>query len=130
MEDWMISNLVTVGLLAAMVGCVFLIRRSRLWSEAAVELWKRRPIAILCVSLYLAVAILDSIFWVGGVDAGEDVVSAHEAKSVIDRLFADARERSSMVERHLPIRVPIPWAQTSSAAMWSTSHSKAFGLRS
>nr|MBC8341220.1 ABC transporter permease [Pseudomonadota bacterium] len=39
-------------------------------------------------------AILDSIFWVGGVDAGEDVVSAHEAKSVIDRLFADARERS------------------------------------
>jgi peptide/nickel transport system permease protein len=94
MEDWMISNLVTVGLLAAMVGCVFLIRRSRLWSEAAVELWKRRPIAILCVSLYLAVAILDSIFWVGGVDAGEDVVSAHEAKSVIDRLFADARERS------------------------------------
>ena len=94
MEDWMISNLVTVGLLAAMVGCVFLIRRSRLWSEAAVELWKRRPIAILCVSLYLAVAILDSIFWVGGVDAGEDVVSAHEAKSVIDLLFADARERS------------------------------------
>ena len=94
MEDWMISNLVTVGLLAAMVGCVFLIRRSRLWSEAAVELWKRRPIAILCVSLYLAVAILDSIFWVGGVDTGEDFVSAHEAKSVIDRLFADARERS------------------------------------
>ena len=94
MEGWMISNLVTVGLLAAMVGCVFLIRRSRLWSEAAVELWKRRPIAILCVSLYLAVAILDSIFCVGGVDTGEDFVSAHEAKSMIDRLFADARERS------------------------------------
>lgn len=94
MEGWMVSNIVTVVLLASMVGTVVLVRRSRLWSEAAVNLWRRRPIALLCVSLYLATAILDSIFWIGGVDAGEDVVSAHEAKSVIDRLFADARERS------------------------------------
>lgn len=94
MEGWMVSNIVTVVLLASMVGTVVLVRRSRLWSEAAVNLWRRRPIALLCVSLYLAIAILDSIFWIGGVDAGEDVVSAHEAKSVIDRLFADARERS------------------------------------
>lgn len=94
MEGWMVSNIVTVVLIASMVGTVVLVRRSRLWSEAAVNLWRRRPIAILCVSLYLAIAILDSIFWIGGVDAGEDVVSAHEAKSVIDRLFADARERS------------------------------------
>ncbi|MBW2294786.1 MAG: ABC transporter permease, partial [Deltaproteobacteria bacterium] len=43
---------------------------------------------------YLAVAVLDSIFWVGGIDAGEDVVSAHEAKSIIDRMFIDVRERS------------------------------------
>jgi len=94
MEGWMVSNIVTVVLLASMAGTVVLVRRSRLWSEAAVNLWRRRPIALLCVSLYLAIAILDSIFWIGGVDAGEDVVSAHEAKSVIDRMFAGARERS------------------------------------
>ncbi len=94
MEDWVISNIVTGLLLVAGVGLVFLIRKSRMWSEAAQSLWRRRPIAILVVSLYLAIGILDSVYWIGGVEAGEDVVSAHEAKSVIDRLFVDARERS------------------------------------
>ncbi len=94
MEDWVISNIVTGLLLVAGVGLVFLIRKSRMWSEATQSLWRRRPIAILVVSLYLAIGILDSVYWIGGVEAGEDVVSAHEAKSVIDRLFVDARERS------------------------------------
>ena len=94
MEDWVVSNIVTGLLLAGFVGAAAAIRRSRIWTEAAVSLWRRRPIAILVVSFYLAVAILDSILWVGGADTGEDVVSAHEAKSVIDRIFLDARERS------------------------------------
>jgi peptide/nickel transport system permease protein len=94
MEDWVISNIVTGVLFVGFVAIGLLIRRSRLWAEAAVALFRQRPIALLAVSLYLAVAILDSIFWIGGVDAGEDVVSAHEAKSVIDRMFIDARERS------------------------------------
>jgi peptide/nickel transport system permease protein len=94
MEDWVISNIVTGVLFVGFVAIGLLIRRSRLWAEAAVALFRQRPIALLAVSFYLAVAILDSIFWIGGVDAGEDVVSAHEAKSVIDRMFIDARERS------------------------------------
>ncbi|MCH7867762.1 MAG: ABC transporter permease [Myxococcales bacterium] len=94
MEDWVVSNIVTGLLLAGFVGAAAAIRSSRIWTEAAVSLWRRRPIAILVVSFYLAVAILDSILWVGGADTGEDVVSAHEAKSVIDRIFLDARERS------------------------------------
>jgi len=94
MEDWVVSNIVSALLLALALGLVFLVRRSRLWSEAASSLWRRRPIAIAVVALYLAIGILDSIFWVGGIDSGEDVVSAHEAMSVIDRVFAGARERS------------------------------------
>ncbi len=94
MEDWVVSNIVTGVLLASLVGSALAIRRSRIWVDAALALWRRRPIALLVVSLYLAVAILDSILWVGGVDGGEDVVSAHEAKSVIDRIFMGARERS------------------------------------
>jgi peptide/nickel transport system permease protein len=94
MEDWIISNIVTSLLLAGFVAAAAAVRSSRIWTDAAASLWRRRPIALLVVSFYVAVAILDSILWVGGVDAGEDVVSAHEAKSVIDRLFLDARERS------------------------------------
>lgn len=94
MEDWMISNVVTCLLLVGFVGVAIAIRRSRLWVEATVSLWRRRPLAILVVSFYLAVGLLDSIFWVGGGDVGEDVVSAHEARSVVDRIFVDFRERS------------------------------------
>jgi peptide/nickel transport system permease protein len=93
-EAWVISNIVTSLLLVSSVLVVLAVRRSRMWSEAMGSLWKRRPIAIGVVAFYLAIGILDSIYWVGGINAGEDVVSAHEAKSVIDRLFADSRERS------------------------------------
>ncbi len=94
MEDWVVSNIATALILVGFIGAGLAIRRSQIWTDAAVSLFRRRPIALLVVSLYLAVAILDSIAWVGGVDAGEDVVSAHEAKSIIDRIFLDARERS------------------------------------
>jgi peptide/nickel transport system permease protein len=94
MESWVISNIVTGVLLVGFVGLGLLIRRSRIWTDAAIALFRRRPIALFAVSFYLAVAVLDSIFWVGGIDAGEDVVSAHEAKSIIDRMFIDVRERS------------------------------------
>ncbi len=94
MEDWVVSNIVTALLLAACTGAAWAAHRSRMWSEAGRALWKRKPIAILVVSLYLAIAILDSIAWVGGVESGEDVVAAHEAQTLIDRLFADSRERS------------------------------------
>jgi peptide/nickel transport system permease protein len=93
-EDWMISNVVTGLLLVGFAGVALAIRRSRLWAEATVSLWKRRPLAILVVSFYLAVGLLDSIFWIGGGDVGQDVVSAHEARSVVDRVFVDSRERS------------------------------------
>lgn len=90
----MISNVVTGLLLVGFAGVALAIRRSRLWAEATVSLWKRRPLAILVVSFYLAVGLLDSIFWIGGGDVGQDVVSAHEARSVVDRVFVDSRERS------------------------------------
>ena len=94
MEAWIISKIVTSLLVVSGIGAVLLVRRSRMWSEAARSLWRRRPIAIGVVSFYIAIGILDSIFWVGGADTGEDVVSAHEARSVIDRVFAASRERS------------------------------------
>jgi peptide/nickel transport system permease protein len=72
------------------------VRRNPLWREAAVALWRRRPIAILVVAAFVAIGLLDSIVWVGGHGGGGgDVVAQYEARSVIDRLFPeDFRERS------------------------------------
>jgi peptide/nickel transport system permease protein len=90
----MISNAVVALLLAAGIGAVLVLRRRRLWREAAVELWRRRWLAILVIALYAGVALLDSVYWVGGGAAGEDVVARHQARSALDRLFAGTRERS------------------------------------
>ena len=94
MQPWIVSNIVVGALVLGSIGVTLAVRRSRIWSEAAAALWRRRPVALVVASLYVAVAVLDSISWIGGVEAGEDIVSAHEAKSVIDRLFVGGRERS------------------------------------
>ena len=58
----LISNLVVALLLSGGVWLGVLIRRNRLWSEAARSLWRRRPIALIVIALYLAV------FYEGGLD--------------------------------------------------------------
>ena len=93
-EAHVVSNLVVALLLAAGVAVGFFVRRNRLWSEAAVDLRRRRPWALLVVALYVAVAVLDSVSWVGGAEAGEDVVAAYKARSVLDRAFSDFVEAS------------------------------------
>ncbi len=94
METWVLSNVVVVLLIAGALALAAFVRRNRLWSSAFAELWRRRPVAVAVVVLYVAVALLDSVSWVGGFEAGEDAVAAHEAQSVIDRLFEGTRERS------------------------------------
>jgi peptide/nickel transport system permease protein len=88
----MASNWVVLALVVGGVAVARVVRRSRMWSEAARQLWRRRPLAILVVAAYLAIALLDSIAWVGG--ASEDAVAAHEAKSLLDRAFVGTREKS------------------------------------
>jgi peptide/nickel transport system permease protein len=90
----MVSNAVVALLLTGGIAVGVYVRRNRLWSEAARELWRRRPLAILVVLTYVVVALLDSVSWIGGSAGAEDAVAAHEARSVIDRCFEDTRERS------------------------------------
>lgn len=94
MESFVVSNLLVLLLFASGVGIGIFVRRNRIWREAARELWRRRPWALLVVGLYIAIATLDSIAWVGGEQAGDDVVSASEAKSIVDRWFLGTQERS------------------------------------
>ncbi len=94
MEPHVISNVVVVLVLLAGFGIAAFVRRNRMWNDALRELWRRRPVAIVVVAIYAGVALLDSAAWMGGVESGEDVVAAHEAKSVLDRLFLGTQEKS------------------------------------
>jgi peptide/nickel transport system permease protein len=87
-EPHVVSNVVVALLVVAGIGVVLVVRRVRPWREAAVGVWRRRPIAIVVVALYALVALADSIAWVG--DAG----TVHP-RSLVDRLFpVDFQERS------------------------------------
>jgi peptide/nickel transport system permease protein len=94
MEDWIVSNLVVALLFVGGTALFVWLGRNRIWRQAGLELWQRRPLGLLVIGLYVGIALLDSISWVGGVESGEDVVAAHEARSLLDRIFADSKERS------------------------------------
>jgi peptide/nickel transport system permease protein len=97
LEAHVVSNVVVALLVAGAVYAVRAVRRSDLWSENARELWRRRPIALVVVAVYVAIALLDSIAWVGGDTAvqASDVVAQHGPRSLIDRIFpVDFKERS------------------------------------
>ncbi|MDG2336045.1 MAG: ABC transporter permease [Myxococcota bacterium] len=94
MESYIVSNWVVGFLLVGGAGLAWLVQRSRMWSQAFRDIWRRRRLAIGLIALYVVVALLDSVAWVGGVHPGEDAVAKHRARSVIDRLFADSQERS------------------------------------
>jgi peptide/nickel transport system permease protein len=84
-----ISNSIVILLLVGLFFAVRIIKRNRLWSEALAQLWSRRRISLLIIALYLLVAMLDSISWVGGAVSENvtDVVAAHKPRSLIDRVF-------------------------------------------
>ncbi|MEE8581365.1 MAG: ABC transporter permease [Myxococcota bacterium] len=93
-EGWIISNLVVALLVAGCAGLVVVVRRNRIWREAIGELWRRRTLAICCLGIYVLVALLDSVSWVGGVAERDDAVAIHEARSFLDRAFVNSREKT------------------------------------
>jgi peptide/nickel transport system permease protein len=73
--------------LLLVVGALWLGRtlgRSRFWRESAVELWRRRRLAIVAVGVFVLVALLDSIAWIGG---GGEGVAAYQPRTIVDRIF-------------------------------------------
>lgn len=80
-----------VVLLGVLVGMYA--RRNEIWGSAFAEIFRRRKLAVLVLGLYVLVALCDSILWVGG-STGTDQVSAHEARSIVDRAFDGTLEKS------------------------------------
>lgn len=94
MEAHVISNAIVAALLVAGAAVTLAAQRSRMWSAAFRTLWRKRRVALLVAGLYVLIALLDSVAWVGGAGARTDAVSQHEARSVIDRVFGGRQERS------------------------------------
>ena len=94
LEPHVVSNLVTLALLVAVGLFARAVLRQRLWREAAGQLWRRRRIAILVVGLYLAIGLLDSIAWKGGIPEEVVDVLPNAPLTLIDRAFLGTREAS------------------------------------
>jgi peptide/nickel transport system permease protein len=78
-----LSNIVVLLLVLGAIWLARVVSRSRYWRESAVELWRRRRLAIVVVGIFVLIALLDSIAWIGG---GEGV-AAYQPRTVIDRIF-------------------------------------------
>lgn len=95
MEEYVVSNLITLGLVLLLVGALLGARRSALWRRAGRELLARRPIALAVVAAYVLVAGLDSFAWPDSPGQAGQATLLGEPRSVIDRLFpADFGEAS------------------------------------
>jgi len=94
-SSW-ISNGTLAAIIIASVLLAQSISRNRIRREACRSLWKRRPIAIIIVAIYLFIGALDSLVWVGvrgnSTDNKGDSVAAYEPKSIIDRIFEGLKE--------------------------------------
>ena len=96
-EPHVISNVVVAVIIGGLGAAAWRLRKSLVWREAGRELLLRRPIALGVVGLYVTVALLDSISWVGRSEAGRksETVVLHKPESVVDRLFPVGFEEKS-----------------------------------
>ena len=85
-----LSNILVVLLLAGSIWFARVVSRDRYWCENASQLWRRRPIALIALALFVGIGLMDSIGWVGGTP-GDDDVAALRSRTLIDRLFQPER---------------------------------------
>jgi peptide/nickel transport system permease protein len=83
--------MLAILLLAGAIWLVRIVSRDRYWRENASQLWRRRPIAIITLALFVGIGLMDSIGWVGGGTLGDDDVAALRSRTLIDRLFQPER---------------------------------------
>jgi peptide/nickel transport system permease protein len=79
-----VSNIIVLLLVLGGIWLTRTLSTSRFWRESAIELWRRRRTAIVVVAVFVLIALLDSLAWIGG---GGEGVAAYQPRSVIDRIF-------------------------------------------
>ena len=85
-----VSNAIVVLLIAGAIGAARHASRDRFWRENAVQLWRRRRVAISVIAVYLLIALLDSISWIDPASEANALTSGR-ARTVIDRIFQPER---------------------------------------
>jgi peptide/nickel transport system permease protein len=104
---YIISNIAVASLLAGAAYTYLAARRSRMWSEAIRELWRRRASAIVVLGVFIVIGILDSVSWIS-VPANSsgvgDQVAISKPRSIIDRLFQPETFRESSYSAPLAAR--------------------------
>jgi peptide/nickel transport system permease protein len=81
-----ISNGIVLLLVVGAIWLARVVARDRFRRERAIELWRRRRLAIVVLAVFVLVALLDSISWVGGAGAGDNM-AAYRPRTIIDRIF-------------------------------------------
>ena len=85
-----VSNAIVVLLIAGAIGAARHASRDRFWRENAVQLWRRRRVAISVIAVYLLIALLDSISWIDPASEANALTSGR-ARTIIDRIFQPER---------------------------------------
>lgn len=83
--SWL-SNGIVLLLIGGSIWMARALARDRFWRESAIELWRRRRIAIIVLAVFVSIALLDSISWVGGARDGDNL-AAFRSRTIIDRIF-------------------------------------------
>lgn len=93
-RDAIVSTSMALIVLGLGIAAFLAVRRDAPLSASFVEVYRRRRISLIVLVLYCLVAFVDSVAWVGGgaISKG-DLVSAYEARSIVDRVFSRPRER-------------------------------------
>ncbi len=83
------SNIIVLLLVLGAIGLAKVVHGNRLWAESVRELWRRRPVSIVVLGVFVAIGLMDSISWIGGLDPAAlgDQVAASKPRSLVDRFF-------------------------------------------
>lgn len=92
-QAW-VSNLAVFFVLALSFWAGWAIRRHDIWRAAFAQVFVRRRLSVIVLGLYVLVALSDSVLWIGVSENAVDQVTAHEARSLLDRLFDGSTEKS------------------------------------
>lgn len=82
-----VSNAIVVLLITGAMLAGRHVARERFWRENAVQLWRRRPVTIVVIGVYLVIALLDSIAWIDPASEGNALTSG-KPRTIIDRIFS------------------------------------------
>lgn len=108
-SDVVVLVLIVLGIVAGVA-----IRKNEVWRAAFARVWKLRRLSVVIFGLYVSVALVDSVLWIGGNTEAEDQVASFEARSLLDRVFSDTKEKGYSA----------PWASVEFYDQSSLQHPK------